>query len=58
MIVVTSPFLAGNRVIESKGMVFGLVVRSRWGVARSTNTPSCWRTLAGRRSTASCRTPR
>jgi uncharacterized protein YbjQ (UPF0145 family) len=29
MIVVTSPFIAGNRVIESKGMVFGLVVRSR-----------------------------
>ena len=29
MIVVTTPFLAGNRVLESKGMVFGLVVRSR-----------------------------
>ena len=29
MIVVTSPFIAGNHVIESKGMVFGLVVRSR-----------------------------
>ena len=29
MIVVTTPFLAGNRVVESKGMVFGLVVRSR-----------------------------
>ena len=29
MIVVTTPYLAGHRVIESKGMVFGLVVRSR-----------------------------
>ena len=29
MIVVTTPFLAGSRVVESKGMVFGLVVRSR-----------------------------
>ena len=29
MIVVTTPFLAGHRVRESKGMVFGLVVRSR-----------------------------
>lgn len=29
MIVVTTPFLAGYRVRESKGMVFGLVVRSR-----------------------------
>jgi uncharacterized protein YbjQ (UPF0145 family) len=29
MIVVTTPYLAGHRVVESKGMVFGLVVRSR-----------------------------
>ena len=29
MIVVTTPYLAGHRIIESKGMVFGLVVRSR-----------------------------
>jgi len=29
MIVVTTPFVAGHRVSESKGMVFGLVVRSR-----------------------------
>jgi uncharacterized protein YbjQ (UPF0145 family) len=29
MIVVTTPFVAGHRVTESKGMVFGLVVRSR-----------------------------
>ena len=29
MIVVTTPFVAGHRITESKGMVFGLVVRSR-----------------------------
>jgi len=29
MIVVTTPFLSGHRVVETKGMVFGLVVRSR-----------------------------
>jgi uncharacterized protein YbjQ (UPF0145 family) len=29
MIVVTTPYIAGQRVVESKGMVFGLVVRSR-----------------------------
>ena len=29
MIVVTTPYVAGHRVVESKGMVFGLVVRSR-----------------------------
>src|SRR4249919_3238914 len=29
MIVVTTPFLPGHRIVESKGMVFGLVVRSR-----------------------------
>ena len=29
MIVVTTPFLAGHRVVEANGMVFGLVVRSR-----------------------------
>jgi len=29
MIVVTTPFLAGHRVVEAKGQVFGLVVRSR-----------------------------
>ena len=28
MIVTTTPFVAGNRVVESKGQVFGLVVRS------------------------------
>jgi uncharacterized protein YbjQ (UPF0145 family) len=29
MNVVTTPYLAGHRIIETKGMVFGLVVRSR-----------------------------
>ena len=29
MIVATTPYAAGHRVVESKGMVFGLVVRSR-----------------------------
>ena len=29
MNVVTTPYLPGHRIVESKGMVFGLVVRSR-----------------------------
>jgi uncharacterized protein YbjQ (UPF0145 family) len=29
MIVVTTPYLPGHRVSDTKGMVFGLVVRSR-----------------------------
>lgn len=29
MIVATTPFIAGHRVVETKGEVFGLVVRSR-----------------------------
>ena len=29
MIIATAPFIAGHRVIETKGQVFGLVVRSR-----------------------------
>lgn len=29
MIVVTTPFVSGHRVTDTKGMVFGLVVRSR-----------------------------
>jgi uncharacterized protein YbjQ (UPF0145 family) len=29
MIVVTTPYLSGFKVVETKGMVFGLVVRSR-----------------------------
>ena len=29
MIVVTTPYLSGHRVVDTKGQVFGLVVRSR-----------------------------
>ena len=29
MIVATTPYIGGYRVVETKGMVFGLVVRSR-----------------------------
>ncbi len=29
MIVSTAPFIAGHRIVETKGMTFGLVVRSR-----------------------------
>lgn len=29
MIVVTTPYVAGHRIVEMKGQVFGLVVRSR-----------------------------
>ena len=29
MIVTSTPFVPGNRVVEAKGQVFGLVVRSR-----------------------------
>ena len=29
MIVNTTPYVAGHRVVDTKGMVFGLVVRSR-----------------------------
>ncbi|MDP9468703.1 MAG: heavy metal-binding domain-containing protein [Chloroflexota bacterium] len=29
MIVATTPFIAGHRVVETKGQVYGLVVRSR-----------------------------
>jgi uncharacterized protein YbjQ (UPF0145 family) len=29
MIVVTTPYLSGYAIVETKGMVFGLVVRSR-----------------------------
>ncbi len=29
MIVATTPYVAGHRVVETKGQVFGLVVRSR-----------------------------
>jgi uncharacterized protein YbjQ (UPF0145 family) len=36
MIVTTTPLVAGNRVVEAKGQVFGLVVRSR-GLAGNTS---------------------
>lgn len=29
MLIATTPYIAGHRVIETKGQVFGLVVRSR-----------------------------
>jgi uncharacterized protein YbjQ (UPF0145 family) len=29
VIIVTTPYLPGHRIVESKGQVFGLVVRSR-----------------------------
>jgi uncharacterized protein YbjQ (UPF0145 family) len=29
MIVATTPYISGYRIVEMKGMVFGLVVRSR-----------------------------
>jgi uncharacterized protein YbjQ (UPF0145 family) len=29
MLVATTPFIAGHRIVETKGQVFGLVVRSR-----------------------------
>jgi uncharacterized protein YbjQ (UPF0145 family) len=29
MIVATTPYIAGHRIVETKGQVFGLVVRSR-----------------------------
>lgn len=44
MIVTTTPFVAGHRVIESKGQVFGLVVRSRGLVG---NLSAAIRSLAG-----------
>ena len=44
MIVTTTPFVAGHRVVEAKGQVFGLVVRSR-GVAG--NLSASLRSLVG-----------
>ena len=71
MIIATTPYIAGYRVAETKGQVFGLVVRSRglggnliagpalasWA-ARSTSTRACSRTPAARRSTGWSRTRR
>ena len=44
MIIVTTPYLTGHRIVESKGMVFGLVVRSR-GLAG--NISASLRSLVG-----------
>jgi uncharacterized protein YbjQ (UPF0145 family) len=44
MIVVTTPYLTGHRVVEAKGQVFGLVVRSR-GLAG--NIAASFRSLVG-----------
>jgi len=54
MIVVTTPYLAGHRVIESKGMVFGLVVRSR---GLGGNLMASLRSLGGGETPAPRRTP-
>jgi hypothetical protein len=60
MIIATTEGVAGHRVVETKGEVFGLVVRSRslgGNIAvglrsvvgeRSRSTPRCWRIRAGR----------
>ena len=44
MIIVTTPYLTGHRVVEAKGHVFGLVVRSR-GLAG--NLAAFFRSLVG-----------
>ena len=44
MIVSTAPFIAGHRVVETKGQTFGLVVRSR---GFSGNLMAGLRSLAG-----------
>jgi len=44
MVITTTPFVAGFRVLESKGQVFGLVVRSR-GLAG--NITASLRSLVG-----------
>jgi len=44
VIIVTTPYLSGHRVVETKGQVFGLVVRSR-GLAG--NLAAFFRSLIG-----------
>lgn len=44
MIIATTPFIAGHRVVETKGQTFGLVVRSR---GFSGNLIAGLRSLAG-----------
>ena len=44
MIVATTPFVAGHRIAESKGHVYGLVVRSR---GLGGNLAAAFRSLGG-----------
>ena len=44
MIVVTSPFVAGQRIVETRGLAVGLVVRSR-GIGP--NIAAAFRSLGG-----------
>ena len=44
MIVATTPFVAGHRTVESKGHVYGLVVRSR---GLGGNLAAAFRSLGG-----------
>jgi uncharacterized protein YbjQ (UPF0145 family) len=44
MIVATTPFVAGHRIVETKGQVYGLVVRSR---GLGGNIAAAVRSLAG-----------
>ena len=44
VIVVTTPYLSGHRVVETRGQVFGLVVRSR---GFSGNLAAFFRSLVG-----------
>jgi uncharacterized protein YbjQ (UPF0145 family) len=44
VIVATTPFIAGHRVVETKGQTFGLVVRSR---GFSGNLSAMFRSLGG-----------
>lgn len=44
MIIVTTPYLTGYRIVEAKGQIFGLVVRSR-GLAG--NLAAFFRSLVG-----------
>ena len=41
MIITTTPYVAGHRVVETKGQVFGLVVRSR-GLAGNISASLRW----------------
>jgi uncharacterized protein YbjQ (UPF0145 family) len=70
MLIATAPFIAGWKVVETRGHVFGLVVRSRGlggnimaglrslGGGEIHEYTHCLRTRAARRSTAWFRTRR